>query len=232
MEIGQIGRDIIGGILDKVSSRKKEVGERIRLIGVEEFASWLGADEWQYCEWLLNATFPEDSELARGLRSEDLFGVLVPIRKQWYLGDGGYQNIETQFLPPRVYAIFLRLNQEVRRDLGVPLLLFSGFRSAAYQLYLLFYFMRAFDWDIDRTLRRVALPGWSEHGDAVHTALDLMTVRGVPNPNGNGGPGFETTEEYRWLVENAGRFGFVLSYPEGNSQGKDFEPWHWRYNEN
>ena len=40
--------------------------------------------------------------------------------------------------------------------------------------------------------------------------------------------GFAQTETYEWLLNNAHRFGFVLSYPE-NNQYYEFEPWHWRF---
>lgn len=39
---------------------------------------------------------------------------------------------------------------------------------------------------------------------------------------------FEKTKTYKWLKENAHRFGFVLSYPPNNSYYQ-FEPWHWRF---
>ena len=42
---------------------------------------------------------------------------------------------------------------------------------------------------------------------------------------------FALTEEGLWLAENAHRFGFVMSYPEGreDTTGYIFEPWHFRY---
>ncbi len=39
---------------------------------------------------------------------------------------------------------------------------------------------------------------------------------------------FEKTDEYKWLIQNAYKFGFVLSYPKGNEYYQ-FEPWHWRF---
>ena len=39
---------------------------------------------------------------------------------------------------------------------------------------------------------------------------------------------FVDTEAYQWLLKNAHRFGFVLSYPENNGF-YIFEPWHWRF---
>jgi D-alanyl-D-alanine carboxypeptidase len=39
---------------------------------------------------------------------------------------------------------------------------------------------------------------------------------------------FETTPAYEWLVKNAYKFGFALSYPKDNAY-YIFEPWHWRF---
>ncbi|MFH1704471.1 MAG: M15 family metallopeptidase, partial [Patescibacteria group bacterium] len=63
--------------------------------------------------------------------------------------------------------------------------------------------------------------GYSEH--QLGTAVDLITT-------GLGGKtdGFENTTAYQWLLSNAYRFGFVLSYPNGNSY-YSYEPWHWRF---
>ncbi len=42
---------------------------------------------------------------------------------------------------------------------------------------------------------------------------------------------FANTEQGRWLAENAYKFGFAMSYPEGKEHitGYVFEPWHYRY---
>lgn len=63
--------------------------------------------------------------------------------------------------------------------------------------------------------------GYSEH--QLGTTVDFITP-------GLGGAfyGFEKTAAYNWLVANAWRYGFVLSYPEANAYYV-YEPWHWRY---
>jgi LAS superfamily LD-carboxypeptidase LdcB len=63
--------------------------------------------------------------------------------------------------------------------------------------------------------------GYSEH--QLGTAVDFSTeaINGAYNS-------FANTPEYAWLLENAHRYGFVLSYPEGNAF-YIFEPWHWRF---
>ncbi len=63
--------------------------------------------------------------------------------------------------------------------------------------------------------------GYSEH--QLGTTLDFIT-------NGTSGQldGFDNTQAYQWLLDNAYKFGFELSYPKGNNYYV-YEPWHWRF---
>jgi zinc D-Ala-D-Ala carboxypeptidase len=63
--------------------------------------------------------------------------------------------------------------------------------------------------------------GYSEH--QLGTAVDFATPQ---HPNLT--ISFENTPAFKWLVENAHEFGFVLSYPRGNAYYQ-YEPWHWRF---
>jgi len=63
--------------------------------------------------------------------------------------------------------------------------------------------------------------GYSEH--QLGTAIDLTTMK-----TDGALEGFDKTPEYKWLLENAYKYGFVISYPAGNTYYK-FEPWHWRF---
>ncbi len=63
--------------------------------------------------------------------------------------------------------------------------------------------------------------GYSEH--QLGTTLDFITV----GLNGQLS-GFDTTPSYKWLLDNAFRYGFVLSYPK-NNKFYIYEPWHWRF---
>jgi zinc D-Ala-D-Ala carboxypeptidase len=63
--------------------------------------------------------------------------------------------------------------------------------------------------------------GYSEH--QLGTTVDFTTIR-----TGTNYSEFEETYDYGWLLENAHKFGFTLSYPE-NNEFYDFEPWHWRF---
>lgn len=67
--------------------------------------------------------------------------------------------------------------------------------------------------------QEVARPGYSEHNTGL--AVDF---NGVMN-------NFKETGEYKWLLENSYKYGFVLRYPEEkkNLTGIVFEPWHFRF---
>ena len=78
----------------------------------------------------------------------------------------------------------------------------------------------------DQALLTSARPGHSEH--QLGTTLDLRSA---------GGPApwdlddWALTPEGAWLKENAWRFGFVMSYPKGESEATcyAYEPWHYRW---
>jgi zinc D-Ala-D-Ala carboxypeptidase len=75
---------------------------------------------------------------------------------------------------------------------------------------------------IENIFRVSAPPGFSEH----HTgrAVDVVTPECMRLERR-----FEETAAFRWLQDHARRFGFRLSYPPGNAQGYQYEPWHWCY---
>ncbi len=62
--------------------------------------------------------------------------------------------------------------------------------------------------------------GYSEH--QLGTTVDII------NNGNNLTLDFENTPEFKWLKENAWRYGFILSYPKDNKY-YIYEPWHWRF---
>ena len=63
--------------------------------------------------------------------------------------------------------------------------------------------------------------GYSEH--QLGTTVDF----GTNEFNGNSSF-FHKTKAYQWLLNNAYKYGFILSYPQENTY-YIFEPWHWRF---
>ena len=67
----------------------------------------------------------------------------------------------------------------------------------------------------------VADQGYSEH--QLGTTVDF----GTNEFNGNSSY-FHESKAYQWLLNNAYKYGFILSYPKENTY-YIFEPWHWRF---
>lgn len=69
----------------------------------------------------------------------------------------------------------------------------------------------------------VARPGHSEHQTG-------LTIDVSSNKNGNM-LNFENTASYKWMQNNAYKYGFILRYPKGkeNIHGYIYESWHYRY---
>ncbi|MFH1046881.1 MAG: D-alanyl-D-alanine carboxypeptidase family protein [Patescibacteria group bacterium] len=143
---------------------------------------------------------------------------------------GGMRRIiAPQYVPHPVLVAFRQLNRALCREcIGCRLLIESGYRSPAYQAVVFLQSLVRHDFDLLETARHVALPGFSEHSRPRRQALDLATPLG--SSISGFGPDFAATREYAWLIRQAHRFRFVLSYPPDNPFGITFEPWHWRYN--
>ncbi len=67
--------------------------------------------------------------------------------------------------------------------------------------------------------KRVEPAGCSENGAGL--SVDIISASA----------GFSATDEYKWLVNNAHKYGFILRYPEDKTEitGIIYQPWHWRY---
>ncbi|MGB0692675.1 MAG: M15 family metallopeptidase [Pseudomonadales bacterium] len=104
---------------------------------------------------------------------------------------------------------------------GIELKLVSAFRSVDYQCQLIRQKLND-GRSLEDILNVNAIPGHSEH----HTgcALDLHSGAGEVLTEE-----FENSPAFAWLVTNAARFNFYLSYPRDNPDGIDYEPWHWCY---
>ena len=116
----------------------------------------------------------------------------------------------------------INMREEAKKDV-IYLVFLSGFRSINLQNEI-FYSLKSFRNQVAVERARVsAPPGYSEHstgfaidiGDATQSETDFETE-------------FENTDAFRWLIKNAAKFHFKLSFNQNNKY-IDYEPWHWRY---
>ena len=130
-----------------------------------------------------------------------------------------------QSVDKRIYPA-LQAMFDAARAQGVYPVVASGFRTAEKQQSLLDEKIAAFEAQGDSPAQArenaedwVALPGTSEHQTGL--AVDI-------NADGIHSAGREV---YRWLDQNAYRYGFILRYPSDKTgiTGISNEPWHYRY---
>lgn len=108
---------------------------------------------------------------------------------------------------------------EDAEDDGIDLRVLSGYRSFDTQAslkynYLVTYGSGANTFSADQ--------GYSEH--QLGTTVDFTT----PSLGSSLTTSFDQTEAFKWLENNAYKYGFVMSYPKGNAYYQ-YEPWHWRF---
>jgi D-alanyl-D-alanine carboxypeptidase len=126
-----------------------------------------------------------------------------------------------QSLEPQAAARWNEMQAGAAED-GILLLIVSGYRSIEYQARLIRKKINAGQ-SVSEILAVNAAPGHSEH----HTgrAVDIATPGSRPLTEE-----FENSGAFRWLQENAGSYGFSMSYPRNNPAGFIYEPWHWAQN--
>ncbi len=137
---------------------------------------------------------------------------LAQIDNEWK-----YTEAKDLKLHSKVIPFFNDMVKDAKSD-GVDLWVVSAYRSFQTQAelkgaYTVTYGSGANAFSADQ--------GFSEH--QLGTTLDF-TTKGL----GGGLDGFQNTPAYTWLLENAHKYGFVMSYPP-NNQYYVFEPWHWRF---
>ena len=118
----------------------------------------------------------------------------------------------------QVWSHLKRLMDEARED-DVELLVVSAFRSFDTQASLKSEYKVLYGAGTANQFS--ADQGYSEH--QLGTAVDFTTPE-----VGASFSKFLSSPAYEWLLNNAYKYGFILSYPENNTHYR-FEPWHWRF---
>lgn len=113
-------------------------------------------------------------------------------------------------------AELVRLSNAAAAE-NIRLLISSSYRSYSYQENLFARYVRQDG--REQAMRYSAEAGASQH--QLGTTVDLGTITNE----------FASTRAGIWMSQNAGRFGWSLSYPQGKEEetGYMWESWHWRW---
>ncbi len=126
--------------------------------------------------------------------------------------------------PTRTYQIHAKVKPFLEnmladaKDAGVPILVLSSYRSFGEQAALKNSYKVSYG---SGSNKFSADQGYSEH--QLGTAVDLTTsdIAGTS-------VAFAKSSAGAWMDANAYKYGFILSYPAGNTFYQ-YEPWHWRF---
>lgn len=140
---------------------------------------------------------------------------------EFELAERGADGREYLLLPSAARA--WRAMRAAAADDGVQIHVVSAFRSIDRQVELIERKL-ALGEPLDRILTIMAPPGFSEHHTA--RAVDVGSP-GAPVLDRD----FDRTPAFLWLHAHAAGYGFLLSYPEGNAAGYQYEPWHWCFHD-
>ena len=137
---------------------------------------------------------------------------MVKVSKQYSYG-------ENQMVTSETYNAFLNMFNAAKKE-DLTLIINSSFRSYEDQeeIYNELKNSRG-----DEYANKIAAkPGFSEHQTGM--AVDIQTY-------GSNASNFEEFDEFKWLQENAHKYGFILRYPKDKEYltGYEYESWHYRY---
>ena len=124
-----------------------------------------------------------------------------------------------QPLKKDTYAAFLKMHDAALEE-GISLYVASAYRSHDYQIQIYNGYLRKDPQEVVDTYS--SRPGYSDHQTGL--ACDLLS-------SGYNFDTFEKSKAFKWLSENAEKFGFILRYPKDKEDitGYIYESWHYRY---
>ena len=143
----------------------------------------------------------------------------IIVNKKYGL-DENYTYKDNQELYDEATEAFEKMQKDAEKD-GAWFHIVSRYRSYAVQNWV----YESYKKERENVDTFSAKPGYSEHQTGL--AFDLNGEDQEISSNEK----FEGTEQYKWLNENAYKYGFILRYPKDKIDitGYKFEPWHYRY---
>ena len=145
--------------------------------------------------------------------SEDYIPELVTLSSDYAINNN-------QKLTSDAKDAFIKMCDDAKKA-GINLYSGSGYRSYSYQNIL--YNNRVKIEGLEYANKTAAKAGYSEHQTGL--AIDVT----------NGKTAYDYLDdddiEFKWMIENSYKYGFILRYPKGKEYitGYAYEPWHFRY---
>ncbi len=209
--------------IKKIAYYKEENASRYNAFK-EKNPTYTDEDVVTYVNIGLDQDYYTNTKEATKLNQVDIL-----VNKYEYLGmsyvPDNLEEIPDQYSKGGIYLVqeaneaFMRLVDQARKE-GYQIRAISAYRGYDYQKRLYEQYVLTDGQESADTYS--ARPGFSEHQTGLTVDIDNYETSYT---------NFETTNEFRWMQENAADFGFILRYPKGkeNITGYQYESWHYRY---
>lgn len=173
----------------------------------------------------LDYTFYEDST-----KADISKGMYTLVNKFYYLDENyipddlvniyGTNARDSAKLVRVAYDNFIKMADAASKN-GLTIKVTTGYRSYNFQATLYNNYVKIDG--VKNADTYSARPGYSEH--------QLGYSADLTNKNNASFSNFEYTDEYKWLKDNAHKYGFIMRYPKDKEYitGYMFESWHYRY---
>lgn len=223
-------RETMRGMVFSITFEGKEIKNTKKLISVlnkkYQIEGLYEEDKVKDIEEVLHSLCPKPQK-----EYEDMF--LVNLNKENSLPDKTYipenlvelKNLSTKeeiCLVQEAKKSLSQMLEDAERG-GIKIKVTSAYRSYSYQENLLSNAIKNGNKNADIA---IAKAGHSEHqlGTAIDVSGESIGYNSAISDFGN-------TREDFWMRENAYKYGFIMSYPEGKEKitGYMYEPWHYRY---
>ena len=137
---------------------------------------------------------------------------MASVSKQYSYG-------ENQMVTEETFNAFLNMFNAAKKE-NLTLIINSSFRSFEEQDEIYNYYKSINGEEYANKI--AAKAGFSEHQTGM--AIDIQTY-------GSTAKTFEEFDEFKWLQDNAHKYGFILRYPKDKEYltGYEYESWHYRY---
>ena len=162
-------------------------------------------------------------------KTKNLNTINILVNKYHYLPDdyipNNLEELNTDYALPGMKLVkeakdaFESMASDAKAE-NLTIIAMSTYRSYEYQKNLYSNYVEKDG--IEKADTYSARPGHSEHQTAL--AIDIYNKEKNYTE-------FESTKEFKWMQENAYKYGFILRYPKykTNITGYQYEPWHYRY---
>lgn len=185
--------------------------------------------EFRYAYPTISLTDIRDIFQYQQVASKEYGWNLMLVNREHYIPDDYTVDLTElsngQKVDSRIYPSLQEMFDSARAE-GLGLFVADGYRTKETQQQILDEKIEAYKSDgysneeaEKKAEEWVAVPGTSEH--QLGLAVDINADKTQSSSD----------EVYRWLAENAYKYGFIQRYPENKTDitGTIYEPWHYRY---